>query len=97
MAAEDCSCSLNGDIQLRHISSDVIQASCKIGGYSTFEKEALPVERTKKKNRKMMLLTFCAANFLAGTFYSLLAPFFAIEVSRHLHIVLALLAHLLLS
>ena len=75
------------------MSSDVIQASCKIGDYSTFEEEALPVERTKKKNRKMMLLTFCAANFLAGTFYSLLAPFFAIEVSRHLHIVVALMAN----
>ena len=88
MAAEEFTCSLNGNSQRRPLSTGVIKGSCKIGGYTTFEEEELPTDQTKTKNRKkLIVLSFCASNVFAGMFYSLPAPFFAIEVSRHLQIV----------
>ena len=84
MAGEEPTCSLNGDILRRRLSSDVIQGTCMIGDYNTFEEEELPVAGTKTKNRKLIVVTFCISNLLMGMFFSLLAPFFTIEVSRHL-------------
>ena len=91
MAGEEPTCSLNGDILRRRLSSDVIQGTCMNGDYSTFEEEELPVAGTKTKNRKLIVVTFCISNLLTGMFFSLLAPFFTIEVSRHLRIVIALI------
>ena len=78
MAAEERS--LTDDPQLRRPSSDVTQDSCKISDYNTFEQEEVPV-RTQMKNRKMNMITMCIANLSAGMMYSLVAPFYAIEVS----------------
>ena len=78
MAAEDRS--LTDDHQLRRLSSDVTQDSCKISDYNTFEQEKLP-HPNKMRNRKMIVITFCVANLFAGMMYSLVAPFYAVEVS----------------
>lgn len=50
----------------------------------------MPAGRQKMKNSRLILVMCCLGNFFAGMFYSLLAPFFAIEVSRNLHVVVAL-------
>lgn len=42
----------------------------------------MPVDRTKKRNRKLIILTFCVSNFFVGTFFALLAPFFAAEAKK---------------
>ena len=78
MAAEECS--LTDDPQLRRLSSYVTQDSCKISDYNTFEQEKVP-DQKKTKNRKMIVITFCLANLFAGMMYSLVAPFYAVEVS----------------
>ena len=95
MAAGELTCSLNGGIHRKSLSSDVTSSCCEISDYNTFDDEELPVDRTK--NRKLLLSTFCIADFLVGMFYSLLAPFFAVEVSRHLYIFLALMTKVLLT
>ena len=72
--------SLTDDPQLRRMSSDVTQDSCKISDYNNFEQEEVP-DRTKMKNRKITVIIFCVANLFAGMIYSLVAPFYAAEVS----------------
>ena len=84
MEAEELTCSENEDLQRRDLSSDGIQSGRQIGDYNTFEEE-LPVDGTKWKNGKLIVFTFCIANFLVGMFFSLMAPFFVIEVSSHLY------------
>ena len=54
----------------------------RFGEYSNVELAKLPADGKEKRNRKLIVLTFCASNFFVGTFYALLAPFFAAEVSR---------------
>ena len=78
MAAEERS--LTDDPQLRRLSSDFTQDGCKISDYNTFKQEEVP-DRTKMKNRKMNVITICIANLFVGMMYSLVAPFYAIEVS----------------
>ena len=78
MATEEPS--LTDEPQHRRLSSDVTQDSCKISDYNTFEQEEVP-DRTKMKNRKVVVITFCLVNLLAGMMYSLVAPFYAVEVS----------------
>ena len=72
--------SLTQDAQQRGLSSDVTQDDCNTSDYNTFEKEEMP-DRTKMKNRKMIVITFCVVNLFAGMMYSLVAPFYAVEVS----------------
>ena len=78
MAAEERS--LSDDPQLRRLSSDVTQDTCMISDYNTFEQEEVP-DQNKMKNRKMIVITFCVVNLFAGMMFSLVAPFYAIEVS----------------
>ena len=78
MAAEERS--LTDSPQLRRPSSDVTQDGCKISDYNTFEQEEVP-DRTKMRNRKIIVITFCVANLFAGMMYSLVAPFYVVEVS----------------
>ncbi|KAI0221024.1 MFS-type transporter SLC18B1 [Lamellibrachia satsuma] len=80
MEAEELICSWNEDLQRRDLSSDGIQSGRQIGDYDTFEEE-LPVDGTKWKNSKLIVFTFCITNFLVGMFFSLMAPFFAIEMT----------------
>ena len=78
MAEEESS--LTDDPQLRRLSSDVTHDGCKTTDYNTFEQGEVP-DRDKMKNRKMVVITFCVANLFAGMMYSLVAPFYAVEVS----------------
>ena len=78
MAAEERS--LTDDSQLRRLSSYVSQDRRKINDYNTFEQNEV-TDQNKMKNRKMNMITICIANLSAGMMYSLVAPFYAIEVS----------------
>ena len=78
MAAEKRS--LTDEPQLRRLSTDFAEDCCKISDYNTFEQDEVP-DRNKIKNRKIIVITFCIANLFAGTMYSLVAPFYATEVS----------------
>ena len=69
--------------QLRRLSTDVAQDSCKSSDYNTFEQEEVP-DRNKMKNRKIIVIIFCIANLSAGLMYSLVTPFYATEVSWNL-------------
>ena len=71
---------LTDEPQLRRLSSDVTQDGCKISDYNTFEQEEVP-DRTKMNIRKMIVIAICIANLSVGMIYSLVAPFYAIEVS----------------
>ena len=72
--------SLTDEPQLRRLSSDVTQDGCKISDYNTFEQEEVP-DRTKMNIREMIVIAICIANLSVGMIYSLVAPFYAIEVS----------------
>ena len=52
----------------------------RFGDYSNVEVTKLPINHQQKRNRKLIVLTFCTSNFFVGTFFALLAPFFAAEV-----------------
>jgi len=65
-----------------HGRSSSPRGGAHFGDYSNVELAKLPVDWTKKRNRKLIILTFCVSNFFVGTFYALLAPFFAAEVSK---------------
>ncbi|KAI0208721.1 MFS-type transporter SLC18B1 [Lamellibrachia satsuma] len=54
----------------------------QFGEYSNVELAKLPADGKEKRNRKLIVLTFCASNFFVGTFYALLAPFFAAEAKK---------------
>ena len=78
MAADDRS--LTYDPHLQRLSKDVTQDNCKMSDYNTFEQEEMP-DRNKMNIRKMNVITICIANLSSGMMYSLVAPFYAIEVS----------------
>ena len=78
MAAEERS--LSDDHQLRRLSSDVTQGGCEISDYNTFEQDEVP-DRNDFKNRKIIMITICLAILSVGTMESLVAPFYAVEVS----------------
>ena len=71
---------LTDDHQLRRRSSDVTQDSCKISDYNTFEQEEVP-DGNKMKKRKIIVITFGVAILFVGMMRSLVAPFYAAEVS----------------
>ena len=71
--------SLTDDPQLRRLSSDVTQDGCKISDCNTFEQDEVP-DRNKMNIRKMNFITICIASLSVGMMYSLVVPFYAIEV-----------------
>ena len=79
---------MNGDIHRQCLSSYAMKGSYEIGDYNAFDEE-------EKKTKNQLCSMLCV--FLVGMFYSLLAHFFAIGVGRHLYIVLALVANVLLT
>ena len=79
--------------QLRRLSTDVAQDSCKSSDYNTFEQEEVP-DRNKMKNRKIVVILFCIANFSAGLMYSLVTPFYATEVSWNYLVYILIISYL---
>ena len=79
MAAEELS--VIDDTQPRRLSSDVTEDRCKTSDCNTVEQKHVPDDQNKMKNPKIIVITFCVANLFAGMMYSLVAPFYAVEVS----------------
>ena len=78
MAAEERS--LTDEHQLRRLSSHVTQDGCEISDYYTFKQDEVP-DRNDLKNRKITVIAICLANLSVGMMESLVAPFYAVEVS----------------
>ena len=79
MAAEERSST--DDPQLRRLSSDVSHDRCKTCDYNTIEQDDVP-DGNVMKNHKIFVITFCVAVLFVGMMKSLVAPFYAVEVSR---------------